>query len=118
MSRPARRWFFFFLMVILGIGAGLLVGWEVCPLALHAPEPDTLSLAYQTDIVLMTAELYQNDGDLIMAQDRLAFLGGQNLISLLDNALAYAESHQYNPIDLQLMQNLAEAIILIQPEGT
>lgn len=117
MQQRIRRWFFFFLMILLGIGAGLLLGWEVCPLALCDPEPDTLSIAYQTDTVLMIAELYHSDGDANLAQTRLAFLGDQDPATLLDNTLAYAEAHQYTQTDIELMQALAEAIILIQPEG-
>lgn len=118
MSQRVRRWFFFFLMAILGIGAGLLLGWEICPLALHDPDPDTLSVAYQTDIVLMIAERYQGDGDAALARERLAFLDAQDPIALMDNALAYAEAHQYTQTDIQLMQDLAEAIVLFQTEGT
>ena len=118
MTRRIRRWFFFFLMVILGIGAGLLIGWEVCPLAPRNTQPDSLSTAYRTDTVLMIAELYHNDGDPALALERLAFLGKQDPVTLLNSALSYAEAHQYTPTDLQLMQSLAEAIILAQVEGT
>jgi len=113
----SRRWFFFFLMVILGVGAGLLLGWEVCPLAPHHTRPDTLSIAYQTDTVLMIAELYHSEGNVALAHTRLAFLGEQDPVSLMDTVLSYAEAHQYTPNDLQLMQALAEAIILTRMEG-
>ncbi|MBG0784569.1 MAG: hypothetical protein H0S79_05665 [Anaerolineaceae bacterium] len=118
MTRRIHRWFFFFLMVILGIGAGLLFGWEVCPLAPRNTQPDSLSTAYRTDTVLMIAELYHNDGDPTLARERLAFLGEQDPVTLMDATLSYAETHQYTPTDLQLMQALAEAIILAQAEGT
>ncbi len=118
MAQRTRRWFFFFLMVILGIGAGLLLGWEVCPIAPHNTRPDTLSIAYQTDTVLMIAELYHSEGDVVLAQTRLAFLGEQDPITLMDTTLSYAEAHQYTSTDLQLMQALAEAIILTQTEST
>lgn len=118
MVRRTHRWFFFFLMVILGIGTGLLLGWEVCPLAPRNTRPDTLSTAYQTDTVLMIAELFHSEGDAVLAQTRLAFLGDQDLISLMDDVLSYANTHQYTPTDLQLIQALAEAIILAQTEGT
>ena len=118
MPQRIHRWLFFFLMVILGIGAGLLFGWEVCPLAPYNTRPETLSIAYQTDTVLMIAELYHSDEDAVLAQARLAFLGEQNLIMLMDNALSYAETHQYTPTDLQMMQALVEGIILNQTEGT
>ncbi len=118
MKRRTNRWFFFFMMVILGIGAGLLLGWEVCPPAPRNTRPDTLSTAYQADIVLMIAELYHSEGDAVLAQTRLAFLGEQDPVGLMDSALSYAEAHQYTPTDLQLMQALAEAIILTQTEGT
>ena len=118
MTRRTHRWFFFFLMVILGIGAGLLFGWEVCPLAPRNTHPDTLSIAYQTDTVLMIAELYHTDGDPALARERLAFLGEFDPITLMDAALSYAETHQYTSTDLQLMQALAKAIILTQTEST
>jgi hypothetical protein len=104
-------------MVILGVGAGLLLGWEVCPLAPHHTRPDTLSIAYQTDTVLMIAELYHSEGNAALAQTRLAFLGEQDPVSLMDTALSYAEAHHYTPNDLQLMPALAEDILLTRMEG-
>ena len=116
MTGRAHRWIFFFLMVILGIGAGLLFGWEVCPLAPHNTAPDTLSTAYQTDTVLMIAELYHNEGNPALARVRLAFLGEQDPVALMDTALSYAEAHEYTSTDLQLIKALAEATILTQTE--
>lgn len=118
MHQGMRRWIFFILMIALGLGAGLAFGWEVWPLAHRDASPDTLDRAYQTDFVLMTAELYHSDGDLVLAQARLAYLGEQDPLALLDTALAYAEVHQYAPGDLQLMRTLAEAIALSETEGT
>lgn len=117
MTQRMRRWFFFFLMTVIGIGAGLLLGWEVCPRAPKNSQPESLSIAYKTDMVLMIAELYQHDGDANLAQSRLAFLGDQDLITLLDNALTYAEAHQYTQTDIQLIKALTEGIDIIQPEG-
>ena len=117
MTQRVRRCFFFFLMMGVGIGAGLLLGWEVCPRGPRDAQPETLSIAYKTDMVLMIAELYHHDGDANLAQSRLTFLGDQDLITLLNNALSYAEAHQYTQSDIQMMQALAEGVVIIQPEG-
>ncbi len=68
------------IMVILiglavGVGLGLAVGWNL-PINTVKTTPASLSPDWQADWILMTAQAYSLDGDLNLARQRLALLGG------------------------------------------
>jgi hypothetical protein len=58
----------------VGVGIGLATGWS---LPVNSPQtaPSALSAEWQSDWVLMTAQMYHLDGDLPAAKQRLAPLG-------------------------------------------
>jgi hypothetical protein len=58
----------------MGLGAGLAVGWSF-PVNTVKTDPTVLSVEWQADWTLMTAQAYSLDGDLDVARQRLAFLG-------------------------------------------
>lgn len=110
MDRRIWRFVSFALAILVGLAAGLGYGWAINPVQYTGTSPDTLHSDYQTDFVLMVAELYHAEGDLALALARLGFLGSTSPLLLADKAVAYAEAHQYANVDLQLMQNLAADI--------
>ncbi|UCF61533.1 MAG: hypothetical protein JSV37_02300, partial [Anaerolineaceae bacterium] len=63
--------------LIIGLVVGLIYGWVLRPVEYVDTAPDTLREDYRTDYVLMVAEAYAGDGDLDLAQIRLATLGPQ-----------------------------------------
>ena len=67
-----------FIVIVLGlavgIGAGLMLGWQF-PINTVKVAPASLAPQWQADWVLMTAEAYSLDGDLEQARQRLALLG-------------------------------------------
>ena len=110
MSRRTWRFVFFCLAILAGFAAGLGYGWAINPVRYAITSPETLRADYQTDFVLMSAELYHAEGDLALALARLDFLGSQSPLMLMDAAIEFAQTHQYAPTDLQLMQVLADDI--------
>ena len=110
MSVRVRRFIFFLLAIVVGIAAGTGYGWAISPRQTRDTGPHTLREDYKADYVLMTAELYQSEGDVAMAIARLSFLGDQSPTRVLDTAINYANSVQYDARDLQLMNNLKLAV--------
>ena len=107
MNRRAWRFVFFGLAILAGFAAGLGYGWVINPVRYASTSPETLRQDYQTDFILMTAELYHAEGDLPLALARLDFLGDGPPLALLNAAIDFAHTHQYAPADLQLLQVLA-----------
>jgi hypothetical protein len=104
------RFVFFALAILAGFAAGLGYGWGINPVQYRSTGPHTLQIDYQTDYVLMVAELYQAEGDLAMALARLEFLGDIPPLVLMNDAIRYADAQRYAPADLGLMRSLAIAI--------
>jgi hypothetical protein len=114
------RWINFFIVLALGVAAGLFYGWRINPVKYVDTSLETLRQDYQTDYVLMVAESYQNDGDLALAQGRLLSLSRGSLQEILARALQYAEGDgadqpRYAPSDIALLQNLSEALQTLPP---
>lgn len=109
---PKRTWrfVFFALAILAGFAAGLGYGWAINPVQYHSTGPHTLQIDYQTDYILMVAELYQAEGDLAMALARLGYLGDVPPLVMMNAAIGYADAQRYAPADLELMRSLAVAI--------
>lgn len=71
--------------------------------------PDTLSIDYKTDYVLMAAEAYQVEQYPEIAVQRLAVLGGDP-IEMVVQAILSAERNGYIDSDLALMREFSEAL--------
>lgn len=110
------RWFRFFLAIMVGFAAGLFYGWEISPVEYIDTSPDTLSIDYKTDYVLMAAEAYQVERDPLAAVQRLAVLGGDP-IEMVVQAILSAERNGYIDSDLLLMRELSDALQAWQLEA-
>ncbi len=95
--------------ILVGFGGGLFYGWEVSPVEYVDTSPDTLSIDYKTDYVLMAAEAYQVEKDPGLAEQRLAVLGGEP-VEMVVQAILSAERNGYIDSDLALMRQLSEAL--------
>ncbi len=95
--------------ILIGIAGGLFYGWEISPVEYVDTSPDTLSIDYKTDYVLMAAEAYQVEGDPALAVQRLAVLGGDP-IAMVVQAILSAERNGYIDSDLALMRQLSESL--------
>jgi len=112
LKQRTRRVLFFTLSVLVGLAVGVTYGWVVNPVQYTNTPPDSLRIDYQTDIFLMAAELYENEGDITLALSRLDFLGERSLPEMMRQTILFAEEHQYTTADIQLLENLAAAVEL------
>jgi hypothetical protein len=110
LRKRAWRIVFFTLAIAVGVAAGLGYGWAINPWESTDTHPHTLRMDYQTDIVLMIAELYHAEEDTTSALARLSFLGDTPPLEMVNAAIAFADELDYAPADLQLMLELEQAM--------
>ncbi len=106
MGQRTRRLIFFVLAILVGLAAGLFYGWEINPVQLSGESPETLRIDFKADVVLMIAELSKAEGDIGETLTRLRFLGDENPVNIVKDAVAFAEQHDYAEKDLELMRGL------------
>jgi len=93
--------------LIVGLVAGLLYGWLVQPVEFVDTTPDSLRHDYRSDYVLMVAEAFQVEQDLDLASRRLAVLGPDEPIEMVEAALAYARVEGFAEEDLARLEELS-----------
>ena len=96
----------FALAIVIGLVAGLLAGWLLFPSADPMSSPANLRTDYKADYVLMTAEIYHQDGDLAAAGVRLGELGEDDPIHAVQSAILTAQELGYAQPDMQLLASL------------
>jgi hypothetical protein len=112
-----RRWIWFIIVVLLGIGVGLLYGWVINPVKYVDTTPAKLRSDYQADYILMVAEAYQAEGDLDLAARRLAVLGDSPPAEIVRQAMILAVQIQYADSDQELLSQLASALQTWSPSS-
>ena len=105
----SHRVFFFLLSILVGAGLGLYYGWVVNPARFVETTPDTLRSDYQTDYVLMVAEVFQAEQDTQAAARRLALLG-DSPVRLAQQAIVTGQELGYAHADMELLAGLAQAL--------
>ena len=109
-----KRWLFFFIVIALGIGTVFFLkgffGGQKGDIPLNALRED-----YKTDYVLMIAESYNHDKDLMLAIARLNELEDLPPSEIVQNAIDFAAKIGYNPNDITQLQLLADALQTVQP---
>ena len=106
-----RRFVFFFLAILVGVGEGLAIGWRIMPPAAPRNAPmNSLRADFKTDLVLMVAEDFQTRPDSMRALDQLDKLDESDPITLLGDSIQYAQEIGYPEEDLNLMRNLLNSI--------
>jgi GTP cyclohydrolase III len=115
-----KTWHVLLLLVslVLGVISGLAYGWLIDPVEYMDTGTDSLRIDYQTDIVLMIADIYAKDQDFQAAIHRLSFLGRFDTSQLLVDSLAYAEQMHFSPTDVANISKLNEAIQLTMNQDT
>ncbi len=95
----------------MGVGVGLAYGWMINPADYNDLTPSSLYADYKADYVLMVAQVYGQEGNLPQALRRLTHLEPELPPSRsVAEALLTARDRQYDPVDLELMANLAQAV--------
>ena len=114
-SRRVVRFIWFGISILVGIGLGLLVGWSLFPVQYANTSPASLRSDYKLDYLLMTAEIYQSDGNLADAQARLTILGEENITRLVQQAATDAGDRGYDTRDLNKIVHLAQDLLAAEP---
>lgn len=109
-----KRTLYFFLMIVLGLVAGLIYGWIINPIRASNPNIAGLRADYQADYVLMTAEIYHADQNLEQATRRLSSLGKQPAAQTVTQAISTAKGLGYNSADLATLTALSDALQPVQ----
>jgi hypothetical protein len=112
-----KRLIWFILSILLGVGAGLAVGWVVQPARYANTHMDSLRSDYMADYVLMVAEAYGTDGDLAAAVNNLETLSTEKPIRTVQQAIITAQQIGYAPEDIELLGRLAQAVQVWFPEA-
>ena len=113
-----RRWIWFFIVVMLGVAAGLYYGWVINPVKYVDTTPAKLRSDYQTDYILMVAEAYQAEGDLDLAARRLAVLGDSAPAEIVRQAMIVAAQIPYADSDQDMLSELASSLQGWSPGGS
>jgi len=107
----AVRIFWFVVAIAVGMTAGLLFGWKFFPGQPAETSPDTLRTDYRTDLVLMTAEIYQQEGDPATAALRLAEIDSSiSPLRVVQQAIITAQELGYAQSDIELLARLFQAL--------
>lgn len=110
-----RRRLLFLFVVLVGIGLGLMYGWVINPIEYRNTRLDQLNREYQTDYVLMIAETYQLEGNLVVAARRLSDLDPAAPNIVVSKAVENATRMGYAEGDLNTMRVLFHAFDSILP---
>ena len=109
-----------YIMFIFMIALGAILGWfytsEINPVNVVDAPPETLREDYQTDYVLMVAEVYSREQNPSLAARQLALLGSAPPAEIINRALLFALDHQYPPQDLLLMRDLSLVMSTWNPD--
>lgn len=111
------RFFWFLVMIILGVAAGLFYGWSVKPLR-AGTTPDLLRQDYRTDYILMVAEVFRVEKDTSLAALRLSQVSSQAPLRTVQEAILKAGEYQYNAADLDLLARLAQGLAQAPSAGS
>ncbi|MEA3351768.1 MAG: hypothetical protein U9Q82_14220 [Chloroflexota bacterium] len=114
------RWIRFFIAILIGIGIGLLYAWVLNPVEYVDTTPNSLRGDYQSDYVLMVAEVYQVEQDPTLAVQQLAFLGNKTPLKMVQGAIDFGNQEGYPKADLAVLKKLLQGLQSWAPtsEGT
>lgn len=98
-----KSWQVILLLGVLGMGvvAGLAYGWLINPVEYIDTSMDSLRIDYQTDLVLMTAEVYSSDSDLTTAIQKLTLVRRDDIKGLMRDTVEYARQMNFSTQDIE-----------------
>jgi len=109
------RWTYILIAAVIGIGLGLLYGWQINPVQFVDLTPDTLRADYRADYVLMVAEAYHAEHGPELAARRLAIFGSDPPARIAARGLEDARQSGFAEPELALIQELVHALQIWQP---
>jgi len=93
-----------------GLAAGLLYGWVINPGSYRDTSLDSLRVDYKTDLVLMVAEIYQQDGDVEAAAARLAGIEDLPILRQVQQAILTGQEMGYARPDIETLARLFQGL--------
>ena len=97
-------------ILVLGVIAGLVYGWLIDPVEYIDTSINSLSIDYQTDLVLMTAEVYSTDSDITTAIQKLSLVRSADIKGLMVNSVEYARQMNFSTQDIEKLILLRSAV--------
>jgi hypothetical protein len=111
-----RKFPLFFIFLLLGIGLGLFVGWVVWPVNVVENPPSDLRSDWKDEAIWLAAQAFAYDGDLELAQTRLAPLGSDDLGRLVLDRAEQAIDQKFPALQIKYMARLAAAFGATSPQ--
>ncbi len=105
------RVFLFVIAILVGVAAGLYFAWYMQPTAPKASSLSALREDFRTDYVLMVAEVYQSEGSVPKAVQRLAGLGNESPGRFTQQAILTARQLNYSNADVETLAKLSQALL-------
>lgn len=109
------RYLLFVAVILVGTAGGIFYSRVISPVELVDTSPETLSIDYKADYVLMVAEAYSVEKDPCLAFFWLSPLGGEEMEEKINQALAFGLKVGYSPEDISLMNELKQVLVTMKP---
>lgn len=87
-----------------------MYGWVIDPVEYVNTTPSLLRIDYQSDYVLMVAEVYHTEKSLPSAINQLHWLGKNTPLEYVEQALKFGEEQGYSEKDLLTLHDLQSAL--------
>lgn len=97
-------------MIGVGAAAGIFYGWGLHPAQTSGFPLHTLRADYKADYVLMTAEIYRQDGDLTAALERLTALEDTPPLRIIQQAILTGQQLGYARSDIETLAALFQGL--------
>lgn len=106
MSRHLLRLFLF----LIGLLAGIIYAWKISPVQYTNVPLSALRADYRADYVMAIAEAYQEEQNLDLAIRRLSLLGTASPLTYVQEALIYAQTHNFDEGEIALLESFVQAL--------
>ena len=117
-GRRAVRFVWFGISILVGIAAGLFIGWSLLPVEYANTTPESLRMDYKIDYILMVAEIYAAEEDAEAAIMWLEPLASDYSVRMVQQAALDARDLGYEITDLELIVKLSQALTVAVPTPT
>jgi hypothetical protein len=101
--------------VLVGLGAGIFLGWGPFPVEYVGSPASDLAQPFQDDYTVMVADGFRVDGDLISAIERLRVLGIENIPEHVQNTTERYISNSRDIDDIRSLVRLSESLGRLTP---
>ena len=111
-----KRLLYFFISIGVGIILGGIFGWYLRPVSVKEASFESLRSDYQTDYVLMVAEVFKAEGDISLAKSQLNIISEEHPIVQVQRALENARQLKYSNEDIDLIIELGQRLQMVTPD--